>query len=272
MKQVTISVTAPQAVKILEQIKTKGAVEFNVRAPRKRGEQHGGFLPILAALAGPALGAIASKGIDYLMGNGVVQAGHGPCLTCTERQYHTLKSQLGSGAQIAINFKIRSPGAKPSLFTQQAHQTLAGAGIYSTIAGLLGKLGSSAYQALTSNTAKKIASNAAQLGIKAASEKAQEYAKNKFMSEEEKQAAEAAKTKSAVVPLDLFPSAPTNNHIANIAPPRSSRPRKQRGTGLELAGDGMALAGNGLRLAGRPATTQKKFVIRTRNTNGSFIK
>jgi len=224
MKQVTISVTAPQAVKILEQIKTKGAVEFNVRAPRKRGEQHGGFLPILAALAGPALGAIASKGIDYLMGNGVVQAGHGPCLTCTERQYHTLKSQLGSGAQIAINFKIRSPGAKPSLFTQQAHQTLAGAGIYSTIAGLLGKLGSSAYQALTSNTAKKIASNAAQLGIKAASEKAQEYAKNKFMSEEEKQAAEAAKTKSAVVPLDLFPSAPTNNHIANIAPPRSSDP------------------------------------------------
>ena len=116
MKQVTISVTAPQAVRILSQLKSTGAVQFNVRAPTKRGQQHGGFLPILAALAGPALGAIASKGLDYLLGNGINQAGRGgPCLTCTERQYHTLREQLGSGAQIAINFKIRAGGTRPSI-------------------------------------------------------------------------------------------------------------------------------------------------------------
>ena len=262
MRQVTISVTAPQAVRLLEQLQGSGMVSFNVRGPRRKGEQHGGFLPILAALAGPALGAIASKGIDYLMGGSL---GKAPCLTCTDRQYHTLK-QLGSGAQIAINFKIRSPGTRPSIGTQQAHQTLAGAGIYSTIAGLLGRLGSSAYSALTSNAAKKIAAGAAAQAISKGSDYAQKYVKDRFDTPEE----------AAALDLNSFPPVPVGVPGMSAAAPRTvkRKSRGQRGEGMMLAGRGAKLAGHGLRLAGRPGQKKTSWSARcllrafTRNRGG----
>ena len=277
MKQVTISVTAPQALRLMQMIGHDGTVKLMVRSTRKKGKQHGGFLPILASLAAPLAGAIAgpllNKGMNYLMGNGKPV-----CLTCTEKQFSTLQSQLGSGAQIAINFKIRSAGTRPSLNSQQAYHTLAGAGIFSTIGQLIGRLGTAAYSAITSNTARKIAGHAAGLGIQAASEKAKDYAKKRFATDEERQVAKPVAAVPAV-PMDLFPSAPTNHPIANATQLASNASRygrfkgKQRGNGLELAGEGMNLAGHGLRLAGRPAN-QKKFVIREgrplRNTNGTY--
>ena len=123
MKTVTVTITPRQAERIANAAQ-HGEIVIQLKRSAAKG-QHGGFLPLLGALAMPlasaAVGGLTNLAIDKLMGKG-----HGHCVTCTPKQFDSIAHQVGSGEAVILNFKVSKN--KKSLHPHR-HAGMLGAGI-----------------------------------------------------------------------------------------------------------------------------------------------
>lgn len=249
MTQVTVSITALQAQKLLHAIQRDGEAFLKF----KEKGQKGGFWGAVASTLLPMALPLVEKGIGALV-NKIGGGGHGIPITCTKCQMQKIR-QCGSGG-LKINFKIRSPGRSPSPAVSSAVQNLQGSGLFDSIRKII---------PMIIRVAKPVGKALAKAGIAAgkhllkkgaekAADKGAEYLEKKLAGE-------------TPLDLNLFPNAPTGDTrpVHGLFPP----PDPQGGQGLKLSGRGLKLAGKGLKLAGKGSKKKnpavdipKRFIIK----------
>ena len=242
-KQVTISITPIQAMRLMRQLQANGHAELQFR----QTGQKGGFWGAVASTLLPMALPLVEKGIGALV-NKIGGGGHGGMpITCTKCQMDKIK-QCGGG--LRLNFKIKSMGRNPTAAQQQAYDQLKGTGLLDSIRKVI---------PMIIRVAKPVGKALAKAGIAAgkhllkkgaekAAEKGADYLERKLAGETD-------------LDLSLFPNAPQGDPRAQygLFPPPDP---PQGGQGLRLSGRGVRLAGNGKKKASTGGDVPRRFVIK----------
>lgn len=269
MSTVTVTITPQQAARIMGAISSHGEMMIKFKRSAPRGQQTGGFLPLIASLAAP----LVAQGVGALVKK---MTGKGHCKACTitasKKQYDKMKAISGAGHKLIVNFKV-SKNKKHVL-----HPTMQGAGWLSMLPGLLMR-GVSALSKAVMPSARKIASNVGNSASNLVKSQAVKRIGNVLQEEGEKAVTTLAKKgvqtlgDKAMQRIERIAENDTVKKVAKHAVTKklsnAVKPEvDQFAANLERLrmqmGKGIHLAGNGLKLAGRPMQTggaapKKKF-------------